>query len=310
VILPLAAGAPFRTVANAAFRPRGPRYDAARIERWPVRALRGGPDGIAASFEARGPAVEIAILARGAASPDDVAWAMEAARGIAAVDDDPTEFFDLARRHPRVAELAEGSDCRLDRTPTVFESFTCAVIEQLVTSQEARAAIRRLYRDAGELIAGTEHRAPPTPTGVLAVPPWRLREMGIGVRRARTLREGARRGAALERLQRGDPAEAVQKLQSLPGVGPWTANLVAQKALAYADAVPVGDCHAFYVITEALTGEQGDDAAMVDALAPFRPHRARAARLLMRAQIVSRLQAGAPRRFPRVDPHRRQPWKY
>ncbi|MBX3185544.1 MAG: DNA-3-methyladenine glycosylase 2 family protein [Labilithrix sp.] len=280
------------------------------MRRVPVRALRGGERGVAASFRVRAGAVEIAILARGELSPDELAWAMEAARGLAAVDDDPTEFLALARRSPLVAKLAAASDCRLDRTPTVFESFTCAVIEQLVTTFEAHASIRRLHRDAGALIEGTDHRAPPTASAVLAVPPWRLREIGIGVRRARTLREGARRAAALERLKAGDPAEAVEKLQSLPGVGPWTANLVAQNALAYADAVPVGDFHAPRVITQALTGEPGDDAAMLEALAPFRPHRARAARLVMRAAMVSGLSEVAPRRVPKVDPHRREPWKY
>jgi 3-methyladenine DNA glycosylase/8-oxoguanine DNA glycosylase len=103
----------------------------------------------------------------------------------------------------------------------------------------------------------------------------------------------------------------VEKLQSLHGVGPWTANLVARSALGYSDAVPIGDCHAPYVVTGALTGIEGDDDAMLAALEPFRPHRARVVVLLDRAQFARRGVSSVPRRrLPRVDPHRREPWKY
>lgn len=136
--------------------------------------------------------------------------------------------------------------------------------------------------------------------------------MGIGSRRSRTLREGARRGAALERLRNVAPELATLKIQSLPGVGPWTANLVAGTGLGWTDAVPVGDFHAPYVISEALTGEQGDDAAMLEALAPFRPHRARVVRLVNQALMADALPGfeRLRRPLPRVDPHRREPWKY
>jgi 3-methyladenine DNA glycosylase/8-oxoguanine DNA glycosylase len=278
-----------------------------------VRALRGGPNGIAAAFAVRDGGVEITLLASDATcAPSGVAWAMASARAMVAVDDDPTEFLALADRHPLVAALAKRFDCRLVRTPTVFEAFTRAVIEQLVTTYEASASIRRLHWIAGELVPGTTLRAAPTPEAVLAVPPWKLHAIGIGSRRSRTLREGARRAAALERLRDIDPGEAASKLESLPGVGPWTANLVARAALGWADAVPVRDFHAHYVITEALTGVQGDDDAMLEALAPFRPHRARVAELIMQGQIKDVLPGFERMRrpLPRIDPHRREPWKY
>ena len=98
----------------------------------------------------------------------------------------------------------------------------------------------------------------------------------------------------------------------MPGVGPWTANLVARAALGWTDAVPVRDFHAHYVITEALTGVQGDDDAMLEALAPFRPHRARVVELIMQGQIADVLPGFERMRrpLPRIDPHRREPWKY
>jgi hypothetical protein len=66
------------------------------------------------------------------------------------------------------------------------------------------------------------------------------------------------------------------------------------------------------VISEVLTGVQGDDGAMLEALEPFRPHRARAVALVMQALIVDAVPGFVRTKYrqPRVDPHRREPWKY
>lgn len=306
----LLRGAPLREVVTDVVRPRGPRFDAERLARFPVRALRGGPDGLAACYALRPEGIAIEILARGACTEADAAWALDAARGLAALDDDPTEFFAMVKESALLSKLARRRDCRLPRTVTVFEGFARAVIEQLVTQFEAQGAIRRLFGHAGAVIEGTTLRAAPTPAAVLGVAPWKLHAFGIGSRRAETLRHGARRGAALERLRAGPPEAAVLKLQSLPGVGPWTANYVARDALAWSDAVPVGDAHAHYVVTEALTGEQGDDARMLEVLERYRPHRARVVSLISQAHFVNALRGVAPRALPRVDPHRREPWRY
>lgn len=284
-----------------------------RIRRAPVRALRGGTQGLAAAYRLVAGEVEITILGASAATEAaDVEWAMSAARGLVALDDDPRPFLAMSRAHPLVGSLAERFDCHLDRRPTVFEPFVRAVIEQLVTTYEAKHATRRLFRKTGELVPGTELRAAPSPAAVLGVAPWELHAIGIGSRRAMTLREGARRGAALERLRAIAPADAITRIQSLPGVGPWTANLVARNAFAYEDAVPVGDFHAPSLVSGALTGEEGGDDEMLAALEIFRPHRARAVQVIMGAMIRDALPGfdRMRRRLPRIDPHRREPWKF
>jgi 3-methyladenine DNA glycosylase/8-oxoguanine DNA glycosylase len=254
------------------------------------------------------------VMARGACSSEDVERAIATARSVSAVDDDPTEFFAMVRDHAVLAPLARRFDARIASTPSVFESFAVAVIEQLVTGVEARASIRRLWRLAGELVPDTRLRAAPTSAAVLRVPMWKMHAIGIGSRRAVTLREGAGRADALERLRVHPPEIAVAKLQSLRGVGPWTANAVARSGLGWSDAVPVGDFHAPFTVTAALRGAgdlsrddpKGADAAMLEVLEPFRPHRARVALLLEH----HRMPGERPWRLPRVDPHRREPWRY
>lgn len=292
-----------RVVARAAFAPRGGRYDARPIQRWPVRALRGGADGLAVGMALRGGEVEIVVFARGACSDDDAARTVEIGRGLAGVDDDPSGFVASVRRHPVLGPLVRRHDPRMTRTPTLFESLTEAILEQLVTVAEARAAMRRLWRLAGELIPGTSLRAAPTSGRIRDVPMWTLRAIGVGARRAVTLHACARRGAAIERLRELSPEVAMEKLESLRGIGPWTSNRVARAALGFADAVPVGDLHAPRLVTEALTGTPGDDEAMLAALEPLRPHRARVVKLLEESLV----RAGP---LPRVDRHRRRPWAF
>jgi 3-methyladenine DNA glycosylase/8-oxoguanine DNA glycosylase len=297
-------------VSRHELRPVGPGFDPRPWLTYPVRALRGGQDGIGVALGWRAGAVVVSVLARGECTADDTDRAIEAGRGITAVDDDPTEFVRMISRHPILAGLLRREDPRLHRTPTLFEAFAAAVIEQLVTSFEARASIRRLWTIAGEMIPGTRLRAAPTASGVRGVPMWKLHAIGVGSRRALTLRDGAQRGAALEALRALPGDVVVEKLESLRGVGPWTSNRVARTALGWADAVPVGDFHAPSYVSEALTGVAGGDDEMLAALEPFRPHRARVVKLIERASGKRAFPSGQPRRLPRVDPHRRQPWKY
>jgi 3-methyladenine DNA glycosylase/8-oxoguanine DNA glycosylase len=299
-----------RVVTTLALRPiEGGRYDPTLLVRYPLRPLRGGPNGIALAYAWKNGAFDVDILAAGEVGEDDLAYAEHAARGLAAIDDDPRDFLARVAEHPLLGPLAGRVDARLIRRPTVFEAFAEAVIAQLVTSEEARAARIRLWAHAGERVGDSELRAPPTAEAVRNVPSWQMHAMGIGSRRFVTLHEGAKRGVALERIRACPPEEFMEKLMSLRGVGPWTANRVAKNALAYADAVPVGDFHAPSFVTEALTGEpDGTDETMLAALEPFRPHRARVVALIERAaRAVPRTQRGSPR--TRVDRHRREPWR-
>ena len=304
-----------RAVASASFAPRGHGYAPALHLRRRAVALRGGADAIVVALGWAGGRVRVKVLARGTCSSEDVERAIDVTRGLTAVDDDPTEFFAMVRDHAVLGPLVRGADPRLSMTPTIFESLAVAIVEQLVTGYEARASIRRLWRVAGERVPGTSLVAAPSASAVRRVPMWRLHEIGIGAKRAVALHAAAGRGDALERLRSVEPPLFLQKLESLRGVGPWTSNYVARSALAWSDAVPVGDFHAPFIVARALAGRDDlglsdraeADRIMLRALEPFRPHRARVALLLERHAIRHRDRT-IP--LPRVDAHRREPWRY
>jgi 3-methyladenine DNA glycosylase/8-oxoguanine DNA glycosylase len=301
-----------RSVARVVIDVRARRYDLAmQIGRWHMRPIRGGDNGLAVTFAQSGAEVAIEVFAAGEVHPGDVDEAVARARGIAGLDDDPSGFDRLALAHPLVAELHRRyPGVRLTRSPTVWEMYARAVIEQLVTGLEAKETRRRIWRRYGDPVGKSDLMAPPLPAVVARVAPWELRPLGLSLKRAVPLVEGARHAAFLESLRSMTPEIAMAKIQHLRGVGKWTANVVAMRALGHADAVLVGDSGAPFVTTMALTGKRGGDDEMIACLEPFRPHRARVHRLLEIASFHGGLPGVPPYRLPRIDPHRRFPWRY
>ncbi|MGZ4512472.1 MAG: DNA-3-methyladenine glycosylase 2 family protein, partial [Mycobacterium sp.] len=87
--------------------------------------------------------------------------------------------------------------------------------------------------------------------------------------------------------------QAREALQSLPGVGMWTAAETAQRAFGDADAVSVGDYHIPKMIGWTLVGRPVDDAGMLELLEPMRPHRHRVVRLLEASGLAYEPRRGA-----------------
>jgi 3-methyladenine DNA glycosylase/8-oxoguanine DNA glycosylase len=115
-------------------------------------------------------------------------------------------------------------------------------------------------------------------------------------RRADTIRRAAARAAWLEAGLAGSPAAAMARLQLIAGIGPWTAAETVRNAMGDPDAVSVGDFHVPSMVAWALAGEpRGDDARMLELLAPYAGQRARVIRLLE----VSGIRA--PRYGPRYE---------
>ncbi len=313
-------------------RPLGGTYDLAlNVRGRGLVALRGDPEPLvlrlrnaarAASDGTR--AVQLSVYGSAAATEADVERAFRAGRGLAGVDDDPGDFAARLGPHPVLGPLARRfAGARITRTPTVFGAFMTAVSEQLVTWAEAQLAMRRIWNRWGERVSGlsrlsaagtrreTSLLVTPRAERIAELSAVDLRPLGLSMRRASTLLYGARHGAMLEGLRELPVREAMQRLRAMPGVGVWTANVVAIRALGHADGVLVGDAGAPFVTSMALTGERGDDARMLELLEPFRPDRARVHQLFdLAARRSGGGIPGVPERpRPVVDPHRMRPWR-
>jgi AraC family transcriptional regulator of adaptative response / DNA-3-methyladenine glycosylase II len=135
------------------------------------------------------------------------------------------------------------------RAPGAWEGFELAVravLGQQVTVAAARTLAGRLVALCGERLADTAGAA-----GALThafpsaerVAQADLAPLGMPAARRRTLQALARASAADPHLFRplGTTEEAIARLRAIPGVGEWTAQYIALRALRETDAFPASD---------------------------------------------------------------------
>ncbi|HEU5331225.1 MAG TPA: DNA-3-methyladenine glycosylase 2 family protein [Actinocrinis sp.] len=242
-----------------------------------------------------GPLVEIAAWGDGAA------WLVKQGPAMIGSEDELGDFPDLAARHPLLREaLCRHPGLRLIRTGLVMHSLIPAILEQRVTTGEAYRAWRQLVRRHGIAAPGPVPpglKAPPPARVWTLIPSWEWHRAGVDGKRSAAVVRAARLASALEHTVHLPHAEAAERLQVVSGIGVWTTAETMQRAHGYADALSVGDYHLSKQIGYAMTGERNaDDARMIELLAPFRPHRHRAARLLLLTG------PGRARRAPRLAP--------
>lgn len=197
------------------------------------------------------------------------------------LDEDLTDF---APSHPKIAQAHRRfPGLRMLRTGLVFEALAPAVLEQRVHTVSARASWRRLVWKFGEPAPGPTPvplRVPPDAHTWRHIPSWEYHRANVDPQRSKTIVLAARMADKLEQAADLDPATAAQRLQTVPGIGVWTAAEIAQRALGDPDALSVGDFHLAAIVGWTLLGRPIDDDTMVDYLEPLRPHRYRAVRLL------------------------------
>jgi 3-methyladenine DNA glycosylase/8-oxoguanine DNA glycosylase len=223
-------------------------------------------------------------------------WTVSAVPDLLGAADSPEDFRPL---HAPVSELARRlAGLRIGRTSRVLEALIPAVLEQKVVGREARRAWRRLVTWHGSPAPGPAPagmRVMPPPEAWLAIPFADWHRAGVEPVRARTIAAAVRRAGRLEAVVGLPGADADRLMRALPGVGPWTAAEVRQRACGDADALSVGDYHIPTLVGWALAGAPADDARMLELLAPYAGHRYRVTRLLELGGQAP------PRRAPRLS---------
>ncbi len=188
--------------------------------------------------------------------------------------------------HPLLARSRHAAPgLHIPRTGRVFDVLAAAVLEQRVVGADARRGWRMLIARHGDPAPG------PAPAGMRVcpaavtwgrIPSWDWHLAGVDPGRARTVGAAARVEPGLQRTVdrgRGGP-ETVRAFRSVPGVGPWTAAEVLQRAHGDPDTVSVGDYHLPSLVGWALIGTPVDDDGMLELLEPWRGHRQRVMRLI------------------------------
>jgi AraC family transcriptional regulator of adaptative response / DNA-3-methyladenine glycosylase II len=159
--------------------------------------------------------------------------------------------FDLAARPDVIAQhlgpLAAGRPGL--RVPGAFDGFEMtvrAILGQQISVAAATTLAARYHRAFGEPIqtphAGLTHLSA-TPERVAAAEPAELIALGILSARANSIitLAGEVASGRLSLRAGGDAPQVMEQMQALPGIGEWTANYVAMRALGWPDAFPHTD---------------------------------------------------------------------
>ncbi|WP_190821306.1 DNA-3-methyladenine glycosylase family protein [Saccharopolyspora pogona] len=208
--------------------------------------------------------------------------------------DDDTGFVAVHDVVERGRRASRG--VRLCTSGRVWDVLVAAVLEQKVTNREAWRSWRELCWRFGSHAPGPVEKlwVVPDPVQLRRIRDWEWHRAGIDGARRRTLIAAASVAGRLERAVELRGVEGRELLQKVPGIGPWTAAEVAQRAWGDPDAVSVGDFHLPTIVGTALVGHPVDDEGMLEALAPYEGQRHRAVRYLGAAGV------NRPRYAPRM----------
>jgi AraC family transcriptional regulator, regulatory protein of adaptative response / DNA-3-methyladenine glycosylase II len=198
--------------------------------------------------------------------------AVAACRWLLDLDADPGVIDAHLKGDPMLAaRVAEAPGRRVPRTVDGAEMAIRAVLGQQVSTAAARTHGGRLAAELGEPVAdpwGGLSRLFPEPSALrsarFAVPTARARSL------AALIDALAGNGLALERG--GDIEAARAALAGLPGIGPWTTEIIAMRALGDPDAFPASDLGVLR--GAAALGLPGRPRPLAEHASAWRPWRA------------------------------------
>jgi DNA-3-methyladenine glycosylase II len=181
-----------------------------------------------------------------------------------------------AERHLSIADrrLAEiiklVGPCTLRPNRDLFHILTQTVISQQISTKAALSIGRRLE----EIIGGP----PRTAARVLARTDDELRSAGLSTAKLRSIRAIATRVADrtldLKKLAAMDDAELAATLRSIPGLGPWSVDMVMIFGMGRLDVLPVGDLGFRFGVRDWLGLKEAPSPQELEDLAtPWRPYR-------------------------------------
>ncbi|MFA9445004.1 AlkA N-terminal domain-containing protein [Egicoccus sp. AB-alg6-2] len=174
----------------------------------------------------------------------DLGTAIARSRRLLDLDADPVAVDDLLAADPVLAPLVRAAPGRrVPRAVDAEELAVRAVLGQQVSTAAAATHAGRLAAALGETVEdpdGGLHRLFPSVAALADADPSLLRLPASRVRALQGLVE-ALAGGTIDLGAGADRAEARSRLHALPGLGPWTVEVIAMRGLGDPDAFLPGD---------------------------------------------------------------------
>lgn len=204
----------------------------------------------------------------------DLTTAIARCRRLLDLDADPEAVVDALAADPELAAVVEKAPGqRIPRTVDEAELAVRAVLGQQVSTKAARTHAGRLVAAYGQPVHdpdGALTRAFPSVEELADIDPAHLAVPAARRRTLTALVAGLAGGSVV--LDAGSDWEAARaQLLALPGVGPWTAEVIAMRALGDPDAFPASDLGVRLAAKQ--LGLPEDQRKLVERSARWRPWR-------------------------------------
>jgi 3-methyladenine DNA glycosylase/8-oxoguanine DNA glycosylase len=217
-----------------------------------VRIAQTAPDGVLFGAKAR--------------SEEAAQHGIERMRFALGVDDDLSVFYGEFAHDPAIGRSVRSRPwLRVRRRPEPYEALAWAICEQLIEFERAAAIQRRIvgvFGPRGEGWDGREDtlRDVPSPATLAGAAPARLESFDLSETRARLLVRVSRE-VADGRVDLHDPNHEAgwARLRAIPGIGPWTVEMLALCGQGRHDQLPAGDLGLLKQVGRRLSG--GDPRA-------------------------------------------------
>lgn len=205
---------------------------------------------------------------------------------ILSLDVDGAGFPAVGDADPVVAGLmAEFPGLRPVCFYSPYEAAAWAVIGHRVRMTQAAAVKSRLAERYGERVevAGRVLHAFPAPPVLRTLPPRVLGLTDVKVERLHAIADAAEDGALDAARLRALPADdALAELRGLPGIGPFSAELILIRGAGHPDVFPRHEPRLHAAMARAYGGDAGDVPRLAGIAERWRPYRSWVA-LLLRA---------------------------
>jgi 3-methyladenine DNA glycosylase/8-oxoguanine DNA glycosylase len=240
---------------------------------WPFRLRGGSADGLLCRrgssvqrlLHRDGKPVHVAVVqpardhvifgARAGSEPDAM-WGIRRLRFATGVDDDLRPFYEAFKDDRVIGKAVRATpEFRVRRAPMPWEALSNAVTEQLIEFERAVAIQRRMIARLGTRCGATGLRDAPTPAKVAGTAPALLASMDLAPARALTLRAvAAELASGRVDLNAEDPMPGWRRLRAIPGVGPWTLEVLALYGQGHHGRLPAGDLGYLKLVGRVTTG--------------------------------------------------------